>query len=87
MREAENVLSHLRELEMSLIDSLRSRAWSGVMEKTIKVVAFVLPAASDLRKLVVLMYTPVAKPIASLMVMRSSAGSAGRTCTGRLWMA
>jgi hypothetical protein len=69
------------------MDSLRSMAWSGVIEITTEVVAFVLSAGSDLRKRAALMVAPVAKPIASLIVLRRSAGAVGRTWTGRLWMA
>jgi hypothetical protein len=83
IREAENIFSHLWGWENKRMVSLRSVAWSGGIEITTQVVDFVLSARSSLRKQAALIVAPVAKPFASLMVLRWSAGAVGRTWTGR----
>ena len=68
------------------MDSLRRRASSGAMDMTTDVVALFLSSGFGLRNLVAAIVAPHEKPIASLIVFKSSAGSEGSTCTGRLWI-
>jgi len=65
--------------ESRRMESLRSRAWSGVMETTTEVVALDLSAGLGLRKRAALIVAHVAKPMASLIVLRRSAGAVKST--------
>jgi hypothetical protein len=78
MGEEENIFSHLHGWENSLIESVKSRACSGVAETTIKVVAFVRLSGFCFRNRAEEMIAPFAKPMASLIVSKKGVGNKNR---------